>query len=946
MGSPAGDLAQTLLKLTRLGRDERAELLRGHGSVDEVVIALTEEAERLVMGDLQQALEATEALQEVADAESGPGARARARRARAQALTYANRFEEALTSLRESVELADLARDELTAARARLTMVHALARLGRYDEAIAAGESARDGFCRNGDEQWAAKAEVNLGVTLRMRNDPTGALEHFDRAREVLAGDPMSRAALESNRADALLELNQFAAAEAAFISARDAFEQAGARRAAAIVEGNLADVLSRQGRLQGALYHFERARRHLEADGAAGDLARLEAEQADAFAGTGLLAEAAEGYAAALAALDEHGLALEAARARAGLGRALTLLGRFEEAAAMLQQSGRGYRQLGNAVGTAHVTLLTGELALAAGQPGRATTQLASALEQLTDRPAEAAAARRSLAAAAIARNDVDEAERLIAEALDAAREYNLAPLLADLLHLRADLRNRQGRPNEALSDLRSAVAEVDRIRGTLQADRLRAAYAGSRSRVYEDLIRSLLDIHTDSGWDEAFGVVEQARSRSLLDLVAGAVETVSTQASAATDDRSATLLDQVLRIRGELNALYFRLPRDDRDASRLWRRQVEDRERALQTLEDRVAATGGLEGLFAAPIDAGRTRALLDHDTALVEYFIAGDELIAFVVRPDELRCIRGLAGAAELQELVELTRFQLERPLAYGRDAANTILIQDVQRELRNLHRILLAPLMDAIGPARRLVVVPHGVLHGVPFHALYDGHRYLVEDREILYTPSASLLSHLPSMPAGPGGRGSVIFGVADETAPRIEQEVQAAVAHLPGARLYTGAQATWQRLQDESSSADVLHLACHGWFSAGRPLASGVKLADRWMTVRDVYGLHLDGAVVVLSGCETGRSAISGADEQVGLVRGSFAAGASALLMTLWPVHDETAGILMAYVYEFWQNGGPDRRIGLAAALRAAQRRLMKENPHPIFWAPFILVGRP
>ena len=152
MGSPAGDLAQILSKLTRLAGKDRAELLRAHGDPDEVVIALTEEAERLVMGDLPQALAATEALQEVADAESGAGARARARRAWAQALTYANRFDEALTVLQESVELADIARDELTAARARLTMVHALARLGRYDEAVAAGEAAREGFRRNGSQ--------------------------------------------------------------------------------------------------------------------------------------------------------------------------------------------------------------------------------------------------------------------------------------------------------------------------------------------------------------------------------------------------------------------------------------------------------------------------------------------------------------------------------------------------------------------------------------------------------------------------------------------------------------------------------------------------------------------------------------------------------------------------------------------------------------------------
>ena len=76
------------------------------------------------------------------------------------------------------------------------------------------------------------------------------------------------------------------------------------------------------------------------------------------------------------------------------------------------------------------------------------------------------------------------------------------------------------------------------------------------------------------------------------------------------------------------------------------------------------------------------------------------------------------------------------------------------------------------------------------------------------------------------------------------------------------------------------------------------------------------------------------------------VRGFFAAGASAVLMTLWPIHDKTAGILVASIYDLWQNGLSGAKQTLAEAVRAAQCRLMEENPHPIFWAPFILVGRP
>ena len=948
MCAPIGDVGQLLSRLSRCDPAKRPALLAAHGDVDDVVIALTEEAERLVMDNLQQALEATGALVDVADTAAGPGARSRARRAHAQALTYANRFDDALAELRDAVRLAGVAHDEPATARARLTMVHALARLGRYDEAVEAGEAARDGFRRHGEEQWAAKADVNLGIMFRMRNDPAGALRHFDRARQTLADDPVNLAHVDSNRADALLALNRFDEAAAAFTAARDAFEQAGSTRAAAILEGNLADVLSRQGRLQGALYHFERARRHLEADEAAGDLARIEAEQAEAFAAAGLPAEAAEGYASALPALDKHGLMLEAARTRASLGRALTVLGRFDEAAAMLDAGERGYRDLDLKAGVGHVALLQGELAMARGEPGRAVGLLEAALDGLAERPAEAAVAHRHLGAAALAAGDLDETEHRIRCAMRAAGVYNLAPLLADLLHLRASLRVRQGRTDAALEDLRSAVAEIDRVRGTLQADRLRAAYAGDRTAVYEDLVKQLLAVPTEQRQAEAFGVCEQARNRALLDLVAGVIEPGST-ASAATDDGgSARLLEQVLRVRADLNALYSRLPEPDPEgtAVRRWRREVEDRETALQRLEDRLTATRGVGGLFAAPIDAAQAQALLDPDTAMIEYFFAGNELIAFVLRPDSVRCVTGLADRADLQEQVELARFQIERALTYSRDEANSRLVEDTKRELRELHQVLLAPLADHLSGATRLVVAPHGLLHGVPFHALYDGRRYTVESYEVLYSPSASLLSHLPAVPTAPGERGCAIFGVADEVAPHIEQEVRAAAAILPGARAFLGEAANWNRLVQEAADADVVHLACHGWFSQRQPLASGVKLGDRWMTVRDVYGLRLNGAVVTLSGCETGRTAVAGGDDQVGLVRGFFAAGASAVLMTLWPIHDETAGILVASIYELWQNGVSDSKPTLAEAVRAAQCRLMKENPHPIFWAPFILVGRP
>jgi len=160
-----------------------------------------------------------------------------------------------------------------------------------------------------------------------------------------------------------------------------------------------------------------------------------------------------------------------------------------------------------------------------------------------------------------------------------------------------------------------------------------------------------------------------------------------------------------------------------------------------------------------------------------------------------------------------------------------------------------------------------------------------------------------------------------------------------VARVLGVKPVLGAAATAAWLLADARQFDIIHLACHGRFSPDRPLASGLKLADRWMTVRDIYALRLRASLVTLSGCDTGRAVVSGGDELTGLVRGFFAAGAASLIISLWVVNDEGATDLMADLYDAYQQG-----VSPAAALRGAQRSFLAQEPHPAFWAPFILGG--
>jgi CHAT domain-containing protein len=133
----------------------------------------------------------------------------------------------------------------------------------------------------------------------------------------------------------------------------------------------------------------------------------------------------------------------------------------------------------------------------------------------------------------------------------------------------------------------------------------------------------------------------------------------------------------------------------------------------------------------------------------------------------------------------------------------------------------------------------------------------------------------------------------------------------------------------------------LHLASHGNFRLDNALFSSVQLSDGWLTVRDVYQLDLSNCeLVTLSACETGVNALAPGDEWIGLARGFFTAGAPSLLVSQWVVDDSATADLMLDFYSHLQSGASP-----ATALRSAQCRLLKEKPHPYFWAPFVVLGR-
>jgi CHAT domain-containing protein len=242
-------------------------------------------------------------------------------------------------------------------------------------------------------------------------------------------------------------------------------------------------------------------------------------------------------------------------------------------------------------------------------------------------------------------------------------------------------------------------------------------------------------------------------------------------------------------------------------------------------------------------------------------------------------------------------------------------------------------------EGVGVPGKLVIVPHGVLHQIPFHALFDGERYLLERFEISYAPSAQVYA-LCQQQTPRASDKALVMSVADPLIPAVTQEARTVARHLPGAKVFGDAEATTEALRSASPGCYALHLACHGLFRSDNPMFSSLKLHDGWLTAADVMQLDLAGALVTLSACESGRNEVYAGDELIGLTRAFLGVGASTLVVSLWLVQDEAAASLMEKYYARLGNG-----VRPAEALRAAQLAIKDEYPHPYYWAPFVLVGK-
>ncbi len=534
-----------------------------------------------------------------------------------------------------------------------------------------------------------------------------------------------------------------------------------------------------------------------------------------------------------------------------------------------------------------------------------------------------------------------------------------------------------REGENQKAFEQYAEAIKIIESQRTKLTDPGLKALFMKDKLGIYESIIQLLYKMRQPS---EAFHYLERARARVMLDMLAEKnfsskkkeenellieeralrklIEEISSETEQVSLERSQESEEEATEPRGP-----------EARNSELERLQSQYRA-ILERIEKLNAELASLVSIN--PLKASEIQALLEADTALLEYFVGFQDRFVFVVTQEKILAVRLNVDSKRLFQRIRDFRARAVEGITLDR-----LFTKTYEQPISELYEILIQPIEEEISGKKHLVIVPHGMLHYLPFQALLSKRgKYLIESFTVSYLPSASVLKY-----ARVKNKGNRIelFAAANPTTglaplPAAEEEVRELSTLFKKVLVLTGKEATKTSVKGQSPRYDLLHFSTHGEMIEPDPLRSNLRFApsagdDGKLTVNEIFDMEIKANLVTLSACETAlvkgeEGDFPKGDDLVGLSRAFIHAGAPSVVASLWKVSDDSTVALMR---AFYRNL---RSMTKAEALQKAQIDLMKSSirfhvemgsdgttrsadyqpdmaidcSHPFFWAPFILVG--
>ena len=856
-----------------------------------------------------------------------------------------------------------------------------------YNSAIAIGRELAD-------RTLEGSARNNLGLVYDDLGQYRQSLEQYDRALDLYRGTNFERGIADTtgNIGGIHLLLGEYAKALGYYEQAREIDERNNLKPNLSVDLQDIGLAYTGLGKLREALDAFDRSIKLASEAGLKKEEADSRKGKGSALLQLGKYNQAREEYQKALLVYESAGLKQELTEGLGDLGNLELRLGDAVSAEKEFRRAVEIARAINHPRGVTTNLIALGDIEWRRKRFNEAANLYRQALTraiEARDKGAEAGA-RIQLALTLRSLNQFEQAAKEAQQALEVAQAAEAKLLEADALYAAGDIARARNQPDaalksfsagkqisvaannpemnwrfdfgrgqaletlqqndQALAAYRAAAATIEQVRGELSEERFRAGYLEDKYQVYVALVRLMLKLGKP---DEAFVYSEKLRARSYLDLVNRGHQAIR---SDAQRERETILRNRIRDLQRKIEEETGKPSPERRgDAFDLFSKELADAEHEYETfLDDLLSSDPKLAKTLRLSIPTrDEIQKRLPPDTALIEYVVADDGLEILVLTGAELHGKSVTVRANDLQSKVEFLRDVLLR-----KDTQEWIL------PARSLYQALIAPIESEgwLRGIKNVYIVPHSVLHYLPFAVLAHGNserstadaalgpRLLIDDYALTSLPAAATLVYAAN---DPGANKSILAMAPASTRLRYAQRESQNVSTLYPNRnlLLLGPRATESSFKQFADRYDVIHLATHGYLNKMNPLLSGVMLEadskdDGRLEVHEILGLQLKAKLVTLSACDTALgsgyfSETPAGDDLVGLTRAFLFAGVPTVLASLWEVNDLSA---VRFMHSFYGQLGQNEK---ATALTKAQREMRARGPyrHPYYWAPFVMVGQ-
>jgi CHAT domain-containing protein len=552
------------------------------------------------------------------------------------------------------------------------------------------------------------------------------------------------------------------------------------------------------------------------------------------------------------------------------------------------------------------------------------------------------------NLARLEMGRGDHAKASWLLDRAVELVHQSRSTLPTWDLYHTRGRLRLEQGRPAEAMQDLRTALALARAWRWASPADE--ASRIGSEGpMVLQQVYAALID------------------AGNLLYVKTGDRKVLAETADAAEENRAASLRDLIsdpARQRANLS------PQFRQTLQQLQRAEVSaiqnpgpDAESVLQRLRAELVQMEAGFGPGSEPPERNvleKTRAALDRDTAVLAFHLGPTRSWVWAIDREGV-AVHALPAESRITPEVEALGKALQSSDPNWKEPAE------------RLSRTLIGILGPRLHARRHWLVAPGAKLYEAPLGALIESHGAepvpVAQNHSIQVIPNLSIVfdGRQRSLDSGRFvGLGDAVYNSADPrwrggtpslNLPRLvgsSAEIRECAKawgrndHV----ILTGADVSKPKLLEALAlRPSVVHIAAHVVESTQKPAGGLITLSPdeqgraEVLTQFEIARWRIETGLVVLSGCSSGRGAALPGTGLQGLTRAWLAAGAVNVIASQWATPDDS-GVLFA---SFYRHLRTNAAANPAVALQRAQQDMMAaggRSAHPRLWGAYFIVGSP